>query len=133
MFELVDDVDAYSDFLPWCRSSRVLRRSEDEVMARIELAKGSIRRSFTTCNRRQKNKMIEVRLVEGPFRRLEGFWRFDEVGETGCRVTLDLDFEFANRLLGAAIGPVFHQLSNTLVDAFARRADQVYGMRGDAR
>lgn len=132
MFELVDDVDAYCEFLPWCRASEVLRRGEDEVMARVELAKGTMRRSFTTCNRRQRNKMIEVRLVEGPFRRLEGFWRFDAVGEKGCRVSLDLDFEFSSRLVGLAIGPVFHQLTNTLVDAFTRRAAEVYGRNRNA-
>jgi ribosome-associated toxin RatA of RatAB toxin-antitoxin module len=133
MFELVDDVNAYSEFLPWCRSSEVLSRGEDEVMARIELAKGSVRRTFTTRNRRQRNKMIEVRLVEGPFRRLEGFWRFDAMGEKGCRVRLDLDYEFSSRLVGLAIGPVFHQLTNTLVDAFTRRAAEIYGRDRHAR
>ncbi|RMD79260.1 MAG: type II toxin-antitoxin system RatA family toxin, partial [Gammaproteobacteria bacterium] len=78
---------------------------------------------------RRPPKMIEMRLVEGPFRHLQGFWRFEPVGEGGCRVSLDLEFEFASRLMGLALGPVFHQIANTLVEAFSQRAAQVYGRR----
>lgn len=130
MFALVDDVPAYPQFLPWCRSAQVHSRNEDEVRASIELAKGSLRKSFTTCNRLQKDKMIEMRLVEGPFRHLEGFWRFDALkGGAATRVSLDLDFEFSNRLMAMAVGPVFNQVADTLVDAFVRRAREVYGER----
>lgn len=130
MFGLVDDVEAYPSFLPWCRQARVLSRSQDEVRATIELAKGSVRKAFTTCNRLQRHKMIEMRLVEGPFRHLEGFWRFDPVGDgTSSKVSLDLEFEFSSKLLALAIGPIFNQIANTLVDAFVRRAREVYGSR----
>lgn len=130
MFALVDDVEAYPSFLPWCRQARVLARSDDEVRATIELAKGSIRKSFTTCNRLQRDKMIEMRLVEGPFSRLEGFWRFDALTDgRSSKVALDLEFEFSNRLVAMAIGPVFNQIANTLVDAFVKRAKETYGAR----
>ncbi|RMD80661.1 MAG: type II toxin-antitoxin system RatA family toxin, partial [Gammaproteobacteria bacterium] len=83
MFALVDDVEAYPSFLPWCRGAEVLSRDEDEVRARLEVARGSFQKAFTTCNRRRPPKMIEMRLVEGPFRHLQGFWRFEPVGEGG--------------------------------------------------
>jgi ribosome-associated toxin RatA of RatAB toxin-antitoxin module len=105
----------------------VLSRSEDEVRATLEIAHGSLRKSFTTRNRTQMDKMIEMRLEEGPFRHLEGFWRFDVLGEQASKVSLDLDFEFSSKLVGLAMGPVFSQIANSLVDAFTKRAVQVYG------
>ena len=127
MYALVNDIESYPKFLPWCRSARVARRSDDEVRATLELARGGIQKSFTTCNRLQKDKMIEMRLVEGPFRRLEGYWRFQRLDENACKVSLDLDFEFSSGLLSMAFGPVFHQIASTLVDAFCKRAVEVYG------
>ena len=127
MFALVDDIDAYPAFLPWCRNARVVSRDADEVRATIELSKGGVEKSFTTCNRNQVNKMIEMRLVEGPFRHLQGFWRFDALGEPGCKVSLDLECEFSSRMLGMVVGPVFSQVANSLVDSFQKRAVDVYG------
>ena len=129
MFALVNDVASYPKFLPWCRGSGILWQGEDELKACIDMAKGSMHRSFTTHNRYQADKMIEIRLVEGPFQRLDGYWRFDPLGETACKVTLDLEFEFASRMLSMVVGPVFSQIANTLVDAFQQRAVQVYGKR----
>lgn len=127
MYALVYDVESYSAFLPWCNSSQVLSQDDDEQRATIEIAHGSLRKSFTTCNRLQKGKMIEMRLEQGPFKHLQGFWRFDTLGERACKVSLDLDFEFSNKLVGMAMGPVFSQIANTLVDAFSKRAVEVYG------
>ena len=129
MFSLVNDIESYSQFLPWCKSSRVLSRNDDEVRASLELARGGFEKAFTTCNRLQKNKMIEMRLVEGPFRHLDGFWRFEPLGEHACKVSLDMDFEFSNKLVGLAMGPIFNQIANTLVDSFCKRAIDVYGSR----
>jgi ribosome-associated toxin RatA of RatAB toxin-antitoxin module len=129
MFALVDGIEAYPEFLPWCRGAKVLSRTDDEVRATIELSKGGVEKAFTTCNRNQKNKMIEMRLVEGPFRQLEGFWRFDALGDDGCKVSFDLEFEFASRMLGMVVGPVFSQIANSLVDSFHKRAVEVYGKR----
>lgn len=127
MFTLVDNVEEYPQFLPWCKSAQVLSRTEDEVRATLNLERAGIEKSFTTCNRIQKDKMIEIRLLNGPFKQLEGFWRFDAMAQQGCQVSLDLEFEFANYLLGLLFGPVFHQVVDTLVDAFCNRAAKVYG------
>lgn len=129
MYRLVDDIPAYADFLPWCRSAEEIQRDENEVTGRLELAYSGMEKSFTTLNRIHKDKLIEMRLVEGPFKQLEGFWRFDPLGDQACKVSLDLEFEFSNRLVGMAMGPVFSQIANTLVDAFSKRAEQVYGKR----
>lgn len=129
MYALVDDIEAYAEFLPWCDASRVLSRNDEEVRGMLALAHGGVHKSFTTLNRLQKNKMIEIRLVEGPFRHLEGFWRFEALAENACKVRLDLDFEFANKLVALAFGPVFNRIANTLVDAFCKRAVDVYGKR----
>lgn len=127
MFDLVNDVDSYAAFLPWCTGSRILSRHGDEVRASVDLARGGIHKTFTTCNRIQRGKMIEIRLVEGPFRLLEGFWRFDELAERRTRISLDLEFEFSTRLIQFAFGPIFHQMANSLVDAFCKRAHEIYG------
>jgi len=132
MFVLVDDIASYPQFLPWCKSATVWSRGSDEVKATVELAKGAIHKSFTTLNRIQSNKMIEMRLIEGPFHHLEGFWRFDTLGSEinkACKVSLDLEYEFSNALLAMTVGPVFNQVANKLVDAFSQRAETVYGKR----
>lgn len=127
MFSLVDRVEDYALFLPWCKESQVHSRDEDEVHATLVLAGGGFQKSFSTCNRRQQDKMIEIRLVNGPFHHLEGFWRFDSLLNEGCQITLDLEFEFSNKLLGLAFGPMFSQVANSLVEAFSKRAEEVYG------
>ena len=129
MYTLVDGIESYPQFLPWCRSSTVHHRTPEEARATLEMARGGIQKSFTTLNRMQADKIIEVRLVEGPFRQLNGFWRFDQLGERACKVSLDMDFEFSSRMLELMIGPVFSQIANTLVDAFHKRAVEVYGKR----
>lgn len=127
MFDLVDDVVAYPEFLPWCSNSTVLSRSDDEVRASLELSKGMLKKSFTTCNRIQKNKMIEIRLEEGPFHHLEGFWRFEALGDEACKVSYDMEFEFSGKLLSLTMGPVFSQIAESLVDSFCQRAKDIYG------
>lgn len=128
MYALVNDIETYPQFLPWCRSARVLSRQPEEVKATLEMARGGIQKSFTTLNRMQAGKMIEIRLIDGPFRHLNGFWRFDDLAEQASKVSLDMDFEFAP-LLDLVLGPVFHPIANSLVDAFHRRAMDVYGKR----
>ncbi|MDZ4263858.1 MAG: type II toxin-antitoxin system RatA family toxin [Pseudomonadota bacterium] len=129
MYALVDDIGSYQAFLPWCKTSTVLSRSDDEVRGCLELSKGGIEKTFTTCNRMQKDKMIEMRLEEGPFHHLEGFWRFDALDEVSCKVSLMMEFEFSNKFLGLTVGPIFSQIANSLVDAFCRRAVDIYGKR----
>jgi ribosome-associated toxin RatA of RatAB toxin-antitoxin module len=127
MYDLVNDIKSYPDFLPWCRRSRVISEDEDEIRAELELAKGSLHKTFATCNRLQHHKMIEMRLLEGPFKHLEGFWRFTSLDETSSKVSLDMEFEFKNRILTMTVGPMFNQIANSLVDAFTQRARQIYG------
>ena len=129
MFALVDDIESYPVFLPWCTSTTVISRDCDEVRATIALSKSGVSKAFTTCNRIQKDKMIEIRLLEGPFKHLQGFWRFDPLGEDGCKISLDMEFEFASKILDLAVGPVFSQIASSLVEAFEKRAVEVYGRR----
>ncbi len=126
MFDLVNDVESYPRFLPWCRSARVLARWDDGMRARIEMAKGALHRSFTTRNELEPGRHIRVRLEDGPFSRLEGDWAFESDGQGGCVVSLDLDYEFAGRVLSVVIGPVFNQIAQTMVDSFVRRANALY-------
>lgn len=132
MFDLVNDVDRYPEFLPWCRSAAVLSEGDDWRRARIEMAKGPLHRSFTTRNELEPGRRIRIRLEDGPFRKLSGDWHFDPLPGGGCRIGLDLEFEFAGTLLQRAFGPIFNQIASTLVDSFCRRARSLYGS-GDGR
>ena len=127
MFELVADVESYPKFLPWCGSAHSESLTEDEDHATVEIAKGRIRKSFTTRNLLDRGRSIKMHLVKGPFRHLEGVWRFEALSEAACKVSLTLDFEFSNRLVEATLGRAFGEIANTLVDAFCKRAVQVYG------
>lgn len=127
MFDLVNDVKRYQEFVPWCVSSRVLSEDEDEIRATLEFSGKGFSKSFTTLNRLQPHKMVEIRLIDGPFRHLEGFWQFDPVSEEKSKVSLDLEFEFSSRLLGMMFGPLFNQVAINLVDSFCSRATDIYG------
>jgi len=127
MFDLVNDVEAYPEFLPWCRQSRVLESSDNQMRAEVGMSLAGISRSFTTRNTLQRPERIMLHLVDGPFRHLEGEWQFIALREDACRVTLDLTFEVSNRLFGMALTPAFEKVGNSLVDAFSRRADALYG------
>jgi len=129
MFELVADPESYPAFLPGCKSSRIESREGDTVRGTVEFAMGPVHKSFTTDNRLEKNRRIDMQLVEGPFRHLEGHWRFEPLGDAGSQVSLELEFEFSSRLLAMTVGPVFHEIANHLVDAFVKRAVALYGRR----
>ncbi len=134
MFALVDDVAAYHQFLPWCSASSRQQVSVDEVLASVTISKGALRKTFATRNRLQPGKMIEMSLLDGPFRHLHGFWRFDALNSAqgvvqGCRISLDLEFQFTNKLVEFAVGPVFTTVASEMVRAFQKRAEQVYGRR----
>ena len=127
MYQLVDDVPSYKEFLPWCGGSAEISRDTEEVVASITISKGSINKTFTTKNTSIDCSKINLELVDGPFKELVGHWSFRELKEDACKVSLELDYEFSNRLLGIAVGPVFNQIANTMVDSFVDRAKQVYG------
>lgn len=126
MFKIVDEVEYYQEFLPYFEKSVVHHRDEDEVQATLVASFAGIHKSFTTRNRLQKDKMIEIRLIDGPFSHLEGFWRFDETPE-GCLISVDLEFQFSTRMLSMMLGTFFEQVTNTMVDAFCSRAEKLYG------
>ena len=127
MFALVDDIEAYPEFLPWCSGSTVLQRMETEVTASLEISHSGFHKSFTTRNFTQAGNQITITLLDGPFKKLEGVWRFQPLGEEGCKVTLDLEFEFSNRLLGMTLSGLLSHMAANLVDAFTQRASQIYG------
>ena len=129
MFTLVSAVEDYHKFLPWCSDSKRLSHAEDEVKATVTISKGALKKSFTTHNLLQQDKMIEMRLLDGPFKHLHGFWRFEPIGEGGCKVSLDLEFKFSNKLVELAIGPLFTGIAGELVQSFHQRAEEIYGQR----
>jgi ribosome-associated toxin RatA of RatAB toxin-antitoxin module len=128
MFALVNDIRRYPEFLPWCETAECLEESPQEVRARLRVARGPMRYTFTTDNRLAPPGSIEIRLVDGPFRRLHGEWRFTD-NPLGCRVSLDLEFEFASRVLAATLSPLFKIITGTLVGSFRQRAESLYGRR----
>ncbi len=126
MFDIVNDVDNYVEFLPWCGASEEIDREGDSVKASVTIAKGPVHKKFITQNKLEINKVIEMELVDGPFKYLKGAWRFDDIKGQACKISLDLDFEFTNGLVSMALGPVFNQIANSMVDAFVERAKNIY-------
>lgn len=127
MFALVDAVEEYPKFLPWCGGTTVLHRDERFTRAAIQINYHGIKQSWTTENPKRAPDEMLIHLVEGPFRSFDGRWRFIRLSERACKVELNLRYEFSSRVLEKLVGPVFNHIGDTLVDAFARRAEQVYG------
>ena len=114
MFDLVADIPSYPKFLPWCGGARVLSQEADAVIAAIDIAYHGVHKTFTTRNLLQHGKMMEIRLLDGPFSYLQGFWRFAALDESASRISLDLEFEITNRLVGAVLTPVFSSLATRM-------------------
>lgn len=129
MYALVNNIEAYPEFLAWCKSAQVRNRSETHLQATVAAEVGKIKQSFSTENTMQPGRRITMQLVEGPFRFLNGCWQFEPSGEQSCQVRLDIEFEFKNKLLKMALGHTFNHIMDTLVDAFTRRAQAIYGKR----
>ncbi len=130
MYDLVNDIEAYPTFLPWCRDSKIISKTDDVICASLDLAKGGIHHVFSTRNKLDPGKSIDIELIDGPFRHLEGHWEFGMIGDNqGCRIQLDMDFEFSNRIIDIALGPIFTQISGSLVEAFCKRAHEIHGRR----
>lgn len=127
MFDLVNDVEAYPSRFRWCSAAQVLERDESGITARLDLRLAGLVQSFTTRNLNLPPDRIQMRFVDGPFKTLEGAWSFQALGESGSKVSLTLDFEFANRLAGAALRLGFQSLADRMVDDFCRVARDVYG------
>ena len=127
LFDLVNDVASYPQFLPWCRSSDVLEVSETHMLASLEVAKGSIGQRFVTRNVLLPGQRIEMNLQECPFTSLNGVWEFKALGDKACKISMDMTFDYAGPMVRATLGPLFNQAANTMVDAFCLRAKQLYG------
>ena len=138
IYELVVDVEAYPQFLPWCERAEVVQRDDTGLTARLHLAYSGIRHAFTTRNVQVKDESVHVGLVDGPFSLLDGLWRFVPLALPGaaegaaagaCKIEFEMRYAFSNGVLEAAISPVFDRIANTFVDSFVRRAEQVHGPR----
>jgi ribosome-associated toxin RatA of RatAB toxin-antitoxin module len=127
MFALVDAVEKYPEFLPWCGGTQLIFRDARITRATIQIDYRGIRQSFITENAKSEPQLMQIKLIEGPFKTLEGSWRFTDLGGDGCKIELSLRYEFASRVLEKLVGPVFGYIANNLADAFVKRAQSIYG------
>lgn len=127
LFELVNRVEHYPEFLPWCAAAEVLEESPEHMCASLTVAKAGMTQSFTTRNSLVPGQRIEMRLDQGPFKELHGVWEFKALGDSACKISLDLHFSYAGPVVKATLGPLFNQAANTMVDAFCQRAKEVFG------
>jgi ribosome-associated toxin RatA of RatAB toxin-antitoxin module len=126
MFALVDQVEDYPQFLPWCGGTHLIERSEAITLATIKIDYHGVRQSFTTRNRKEAPEWMHIELQEGPFLHLTGHWHFKPLGERACKIEFRLEYEFSNKILQKIIGPVFSYIANTFVEAFVARAEIQY-------
>ncbi|MBK4716442.1 MULTISPECIES: type II toxin-antitoxin system RatA family toxin [Tenebrionibacter/Tenebrionicola group] len=126
MYQLVNDVKSYPEFLPGCVGSRILESSQQQMTAAVDVAKAGISKTFTTRNTLTRNQSILMQLVDGPFKKLIGGWKFTPLSSDACRIEFHLDFEFTNMLIELAFGRVFKELASNMVQAFTTRAKEVY-------
>ncbi|MEI6599306.1 MAG: type II toxin-antitoxin system RatA family toxin [Comamonadaceae bacterium] len=130
MYVLVTDVDRYPQFLPWCDRARVVNSDADGMTAEIGISFSGIRQTFTTRNTHVQDRQVAIKLVSGPFSKLDGEWNFLPIGDgtqRACKVELTLHYGFDNAALSKMVGPVFDKIASSMVDAFVKRAGQVYG------
>ncbi len=127
MFKLVDDILAYPEFLPWCDRATEISRDDNVVEASLHIAHTGLNKAFATRNTNTPYEKIEMQLLDGPFKYLHGTWLFAALNESACKISLELDFEFSSKLVGLTFGPVFSKMANSLVDAFIKRAEAIYG------
>ncbi|VAX00590.1 hypothetical protein MNBD_GAMMA22-3004 [hydrothermal vent metagenome] len=130
MFMLVDDINKYSEFLPWCANSEELVRDTNQVEARIDINHSGFKNSFSTLNTLSSYQTIKMQLLKGPFKYLIGTWSFEALGDEanprGCKISLHLDFEFTSKIVSMTFGKIFGKLASSMVDSFTARADKIY-------
>lgn len=126
MFALVDNVAHYPQFLPWCGGTSVTVLDENKIRATIHINYHHVKQSFTTENIRVKPQSIDITLLDGPFKHLDGSWQFIALSPTACKIAFRLNYEFSNKLLEKVVGPVFHYIASTFVEAFIKRAEVIY-------
>ena len=126
VYDLVEDIESYPEFLPWCMAAHVRERAAGRTVATIEVGMPGIRQSFTTENANAPGKSIDMRLLEGPFRRFEAHWRFAALGTAATSIEFAIAYEFADRILATALAPLFEHIAVTMVAAFTRRTESTY-------
>ncbi|CAC5840332.1 Putative oligoketide cyclase/lipid transport protein, similarity with yeast ubiquinone-binding protein YOL008W [uncultured Gammaproteobacteria bacterium] len=127
MYQLVNQIDKYPQFLNWCSSADILNQTEQEITASVSINKNTFKQTFTTLNTLTPNVRIDMQLKDGPFKQLNGAWIFTSLNDNACKINLELEFSFASKLVDMVITPVFTSISNTQLDAFIERAKQIYG------
>lgn len=133
MFRLVDAVEHYPDFLPWCGGTQLIERTDELTRARLDINYHGVKAHFSTANTKVFPRSMTIHLLEGPFNALDGTWVFTPLGEGACKIEFNLRYEFSNRLIEKVVGPVFSHIANTFVDAFVKQADRAYGLPGSAQ
>ena len=129
MYDLVEDIESYPEFLPWCSGAHVRERTAGRTVATLQVGMLPMRQSFTTENTNAPGKSIDMRLLEGPFRRFEAHWKFSALGSGASKVEFAIAYEFSDRILARALDPLFEGIAGTMVDAFTRRAARLHGKR----
>ncbi|MBH0071005.1 type II toxin-antitoxin system RatA family toxin [Pseudoalteromonas sp. NZS127] len=129
MFDLINDVEAYPQFLPNCSDSKIIKQHNNSMTASLEISKAGIKKWFTTENTFVDEQTVVLNLVDGPFKMLQGRWHFQQLDANACKVELQLDFEFSSKLIELAFGKIFNDVAKNMVSAFTQRAKQVYGVR----
>ena len=129
MFELVSNVADYPRFLPWCHQTHIISQDEKHVEATLEIVWSGLHKSFTTRDYLYPYERIDITLVHGPFKHLEGRWSFVELGGHGCKVNMEIEFELTGSVFDRMFQPIFNHIANSLVDAFCKRAAEIYGVR----
>ncbi len=124
MFELVDSVENYPQFLPWCGSTQIIERDNNKTIASIEINYKGIRQTFTTKNTKKQNQEMSIKLIDGPFKSLSGQWMFKNLDKDSCQIELKLEYEFSNIILEKLISPVFNMIANTFIDEFIKEANR---------
>lgn len=129
MFNLVNDINAYPEFLPNCSDAKIISQQNNKMTASLEISKAGLKKWFTTENTMIDEHTVALQLVDGPFKALHGRWHFKTLDEQACKVELKLEFEFASKLIELAFGKIFNEVAKNMVNAFTKRAKEVYGSR----
>lgn len=126
MYDLVEQIELYREFLPWCGGTDIIERQGDLTVATLHIDYHGLKHNFTTRNQNVPGAKIDMLLVDGPFKHLEGVWQFVPLADYACKVEFRLEYEFSSQMLEKVVGPVFSKIANTFVDAFVKRAEKVY-------
>ena len=126
MYELVNNINDYPQFLNWCEGASILNQSDHQITASVQINKGGLKQTFSTINTLKPFRLIEMKLLDGPFEHFSGEWRFEQLGENAAKVFLNLQFKFKSKLLDMSLTPIFTKIAISQLDAFVARANKIY-------